>query len=295
MALLADAPAQLDRILNLIPAQYILERDSELQSFGAAPATGDKKKKDQQHAKFDPEAFVSTVDAIVSAAQRAGGGKASQGRKQGPKKAKKAAAARSAAVESSAEHQSLKEKLHAKIEKMKEDRRLKQSARDKAAKAAKQVGAEAIAEDIDVSLKFEQDKSKIPFDQWHNAPGTKAKRLRQQIAAAERAEVDQSGNNAHSRSVDTALRRAAGQKVGTDLKQLRKAQKKHNKKKEMAASGWHERAHKMTVEKAEKLEKRKENMSKCRGKKVKGAPAGTLPRAGFEGKSNDFLNKKKKK
>lgn len=238
-----------------------------------------------------------------------------------PKMPSVPAQSRTPAVEGSDRHQMLREKLHAKIAAMREQRRLDQQAKDKA--FAQEKRAERIAADPDFvprdrkrkaatvdapreeeeeeiaeqglefsNMEFKQKKSAVPFDTWVNKAGTKDKRLKRQMAMAEEAQakVEQADNPeavAKKLAMDRALKKAQGIKVKDDLKKLKQTQDTIRDMKMQSSAKWAERKTNLKDSMADKQKKRKENIQKkVERKKGKNRP-------GFEGKQDEFLNEKR--
>lgn len=353
--------AVIDGLLNCIPISFLVEQDidsdddeeSEPEEKEVMKTSGKPiRKRDRM---FDPMLSCSTVEHLIKHAETSKPNKS----KNKPKKQVKPAG------EKTENHGSLREKLHAKIRDLQNERKAAQSARDRVAyeayagkkaendpnwkpnqrsktdrpslddideetkkqwaeeRSAKRkadsnnVGAKKqkidknqpkndkkravpekeaeIEEDIDFSsMQFQKNKADAPLDTWVNKPGTKAKRLQREIAAAEKAQQEAEDRKANMDSseladlskqegLEKAMQRAGGVKVRDDLKRLKKTQKTIQKQKNESVTKWTERQTNAKDSAAEKLDRRNHNIQKKRDKHSYANKTKKL-RPGFEGK-----------
>ena len=120
--------------LNLMPAHFYLDHDDEFEDDEAENSNKNSKKetRDEKEARWDPLNPQTTMQKVIEHArkQRSQGDSSNANQQNGG--GNKAPNARSKKIEETPAHQDLKQKLHAKIAQLKEERRQVQSAKDRA-------------------------------------------------------------------------------------------------------------------------------------------------------------------
>lgn len=153
--------------------------------------------------------------------------------------------------------------------------------------------AAPILDDDDVlagRLSFEPRVGELPFEAQVNKRGHKVKELRSKLRKEEtkirkldEAEGDDRDALRTQFALDTALRRARGERVHDDVTRLRKQQKHLEVKKAKGQEKWHYRVEQSQTTMQEAQTKRKENLQAQRGNKKKAVK--NKARIGFEGKN----------
>jgi hypothetical protein len=311
--------ANISRLMDLIPARYYL--DGDLLHMVKAYAT------------LDP-AKVKTTSQMVEEAARAEGGSASDSSKGSKKrknrqrssKSERGSAAGRMPMSAEAEtgsRQELREKLERRIKELREERRQRQSATDKAHAAEiltqrqkdeprmtaqttpLKKGAAAGSEIEAGKLIFTPKQSDLPFEASMNKRGAKVRQLRtslreEEVSQRRIREAEAAGRGDEVRrdvAMNKALMRARGEKVHDNTTKIRKSQKFIEKKKLKGKDAWKDRKEAMETQAEEKQARRKENLQNRGSKKKKknaAAAAATVSGGdgrGFEGKGTGFLNK----
>jgi len=297
MAETRQRAARINRYMDMIPAKFYLGTES-LQV--------------QKARSLDPERVKSTSQLVVEAAEAEEAAKNKKNPKEGDKaknKNKKGKEGHKQGHKPGADVNSrtdLQTKLHDRIAQLREDRKQKQSAADKAKAAAKQKEGKldkgsnekeaankttskakraepnAVGDDLEAgSLNFEPRKSQVPFGADVGLRGAKIKELRKQLrqhdkesAKISRAETEGKGKEIRNElAMQKALKRARGEKVHDDITKLRKSQKRMEGKKKKGKEQWESRAQNLKDQASDRQAKRKENLMAHRSqKKMKKMP-----------------------
>lgn len=290
-ARIREDAAYFDALLNTVPFHYLLPAGADhdaLQAKARDPKT-----------LVDPKQVQSTSQRLREWLKTQQSGKRKKGKGGGGTR------------------EELQAKLHSRIDELREKRRVEQSARDKAqAEARKNLEGDKGPKKAGSAGKGEKKSPRIMAKDLEfsnvggatrkadlsvaelapNAPGTKKRKLQQQLAEAEqqRAKLQKLGGEdrdrtKHSMAMQKALQRAAGEKVHDNTTKLRKALKGIEQKKVKSAKAWNERKDTAKKEKEEKQERSAANLKtkRQRGKKDFKEKKG---RAGFEGKRKGYLN-----
>ena len=145
-------------------------------------------------------------------------------------------------------------------------------------------------------------------------PGSKVRRLKRMLQEAEKkkkrlVELKQQGEDgvkrAHAEQWNDVVKGVSGEKIFEDTRKLRKALKRKEQAKAKSAVEWKDRIDKLSLTKSAKIEKREKNIANRNGREYREtfedetvAPKSrgkknekNAPRAGFEGKKIEFLNK----
>jgi len=285
-AVRADVVA-FDALLDMVPHVYLIPADMQVQ----AP-------KDKH---FDPRQPVSTSQRILTWLRSQSKGKKRKGGKNKPEQLS---------------NKQLKEKLHARIGELKAKRQDEQSTRDTAAAEAARA----------ISGKAPRSRKAVPADQRKgtkrpapaddeevdfgnitsstrmaeltnaeiagNAPGTKKRKLLQQIAVIdkERANLDALPADERKQAkrdaeMQKALGRASGDKVHDKSAKLKRALKDIQKKKSKSSEMWMGRDNAIQTGITERNEKRAENL---KTKRSRGKDGGA-----WDGKEEEARQQKK--
>lgn len=299
---LLEVAARIDRYVDLIPSRYYLNENQQ-------SALKDEDPKKKKRSSYDPEQRKTTSQLLAEAGGAAPKQVAASGSKK--KKAKKQKLKESASGENGLSRNELREKLQSRIAELKDERKRRQSERDKAkAKAARDApenGESKKRKEIDVSknavvdddvdagkLDFEPQAAELPFEATVNARGAKARRLQQAIreedvrkkklaAVAGDAEAEAAVNR--EVRMQRALARARGEKVHDDVSRLRRSAKQVDKRKKKTKENWNLRVDAVEKSMKEKQKTRKDNIAKKVASKKKNQ------NRGFEGKVEGYLNK----
>jgi len=210
----------------------------------------------------------------------------------------------------------LRAKLEQRIAELREERRRKQSAADKARAAehrearskqchpalpqhAEPCSSHASRRDqhehMEVGqLTFDPRTADIPFDAGIGKRGAKVRQmrrdlLRQQETADQLNTAEREGRGDQLRkdlAFRKSLQRARGEKVHDDPQKLRKAQKVLESKKKKSKENWASRVEADKRQLEEQQRQRRDNLSKRRS----GSRKASRRRSGFEGKRSHFLN-----
>lgn len=300
---LLEVAKRIDSYVDLIPSRYYLNENQQ-----SALRDDDKKKK--KRPSYDPALCKTTSQLLAEAGGEAQKQSAASGSKK--KKAKKQKFKESSAGEDGLSRNELREKLQLRIAELKDDRKRKQSERDKAkakevraargqspdegeSKKRKESGVSKTAvveDDVDAGkLDFEPQAAEVPFEATINPRGTKGRKLQQAIrdeearkrkiaAVAGDAEAESAINN--EVRMQRALARARGEKVHDDVSRLRRSQKLNDKKKKKTKEKWNARIDTVEKQMQDKQKTRKENIQKKAKSKKKN-------QRGFEGKVEGYL------
>lgn len=125
--------------LNLMPAHFYLDHSDEFIADDEAENSNKKVKdsskketREEKEARWDPLNPQTTMQKVIEHARNQRAANDPSGGKQQNGGGNKAPNARSKKIEETPAHQDLKQKLHAKIAQLKEERRQAQSAKDRA-------------------------------------------------------------------------------------------------------------------------------------------------------------------
>lgn len=283
---------RLDALLDLIPARYYLGSEGREVLKGAQ--------------SLDPELSKSTSQLVVEAARATGSSQESSSSRRGRAQKKQAGQDRSKLAKSRAE---LHMKLEQRIAELREERRARQSATDKAkgkpqaqaqSKPPHKInGSDGDVDDDDVEVghtSYAPKQSDMPFEVTVNPKGTKMKKMqaavRQSEAAARRlAEAEAQGTAKELRqdmAMRKALKRVAGEKVMDNVSKLRKSVKAIEMDKKKRKEKWGTRVEQEKTQIEERVAQRKENLANRRSGKRKNKGR---TRVGFEGKrGGSFMN-----
>lgn len=301
---------QINRYVDMIPARFYLSSEA-LQAH--KPRTG-----------LDPAQYKPTsqllVEVLTASAEASAG--SSQGSSSKKKKAKKQLNSSIGDEEAPSSRADLRKLLERRIAELKEERKRKQSEKDRAKHVAdkekatnnkngreekkaelptskKQRRSEATAstgeDDVEAGrLSFDPKTSELPFEARVNRRGNKVRQLRSALRKEEdrKRKLDEAGDQDEREelrknyAMDAAMRRARGEKVHDDVGRLRKAQKQLETRKSKGKEKWEARVEQNTKAAQDKQTQRKENLKNRRSAKKDAAKA----RAGFEGKKTGYLN-----
>jgi len=151
-----------------------------------------------------------------------------------------------------------------------------------------------VEDDVEAGrLTFEPRLSELPYDAQVNRKGHKVRQLRKSLGKAEAkvrkmADAEETGDKDELRTkyaLDTALRRARGEKVHNDISRMRKVQKQLETRKSKGKDKWEARVEDANQKSKQRQDSRKYNIQARRLKKSahKDKKAG---RVGFEGKGD---------
>eukprot|EP00928_Gymnodinium_smaydae_P011774 TRINITY_DN14310_c0_g2_i1.p1 TRINITY_DN14310_c0_g2~~TRINITY_DN14310_c0_g2_i1.p1 ORF type:complete len:362 (-),score=92.73 TRINITY_DN14310_c0_g2_i1:105-1073(-) len=301
--------ARINLLMDAIPARFYMGGDEACQKLLKAAAT------------LDPARAKSTSQLVAeaAAAQRSvsapSGGTSSKKRKAGSDASKERAAPQDARS-----RLELRQKLERRIAELKEERRQKQSAADKAkaAEARSQRGndggkgqqaqqkSKGAAKALESSsgpetnrLVFDASAGDVPFAATVGRKGAKARKIHTQLKQAEATERQIREAEAEGRGDDlrreiamkNALARARGEKVHDNVGKLRKAQNTLDKKKVKSREAWQRRVDEEKKQLDDRQTQRQENLKAKRAGSKKAKARAAIDGRGFEGKHKGLLNK----
>lgn len=288
---------RIDRMLDMIPARFYLGPESHqlLKSSSS----------------FDPVRAKTTSQLVFEAARAASSAPATaeaSSSSQSKKKRKLASGAAAPAAEAK-DRSDLRKKLETRIAELREERRRKQSALDKANDKAKANGTtetlgqapkpqqqkkvasvsspaagaadrarQPVADEVETGrLSFTPSRAELPFDASVGRRGAKVQKMRASLRQEEQsarkvrvAEAQGEGEEARKElALKKALQRARGEKVHDDTGKLRKAQKMMDVKKKRGKEKWDSRVEASKATSNEANLKRRDNLANRGSKKKK--------------------------
>jgi hypothetical protein len=282
-----------DDLLDTVPFRFILPSGAD------ASLESDAREKEK---RLDPRMVLSTSQKLREwlASQRPQGKKS---KAKGKGKGQGQVASR----------EDLQKKLHSRIDELREKRKLEQSQRDKAAAATRSAREERPPQtqsQIDFgTVGVNPKKSDLTTAELNpNAPGSKKRKLQQQLREEERQKAkfqkmapDERDTAKRDLEMKKAMQKAKGERVHDNTAKIRKALKSMETKKAKSKQSWDARVSGARQEGDQKQERRQENLKNKRSRGKKDAPNDTRKaknegagkkegRAGFEGKRKGFLN-----
>ncbi|KAF8015397.1 hypothetical protein BT93_H1029 [Corymbia citriodora subsp. variegata] len=309
-----------DKLIELIPAKFYLPTDDKdkpwfqgLSKDAKASAKKESKEniKKARRERLDPErSSKTTLDLLKESLKKE---KSSNESKEEEVTEPRPTLSAVEGEERSATYEELRQRLHRKIQELRGNRNTRNPDRPKQSekkqdKEKKRKRDSAVEEDKptngDLSEKIEEDASeaakelaltyvKLGDDGDNRKKKRKVSKLKELEKAKRLEEAKRDQDKGEKISWKAATSRAAGLKIHDDPKLLKKSIKKEKKQHQKNAGKWKERIQTTEKMKAQKQQKRSENIAgRAHDKKMRriAKREKKLLRPGFEGRKEGYIN-----